>query len=135
MNAGFLNIFACTPLEIAYVREGITTASAPTASSSSNSAVALSKRGSSNGKKVKTYAFAHGCLSGHLLAGEEKFTIEHDLETDKVTYEVLAVSRPAGVVGLLGYPIIRLLQMKFGQDSAAAVKKALSKPAENAKKK
>eukprot|EP00983_Pelagomonas_calceolata_P073383 1152094-Pelagomonas_calceolata.AAC.3 len=33
---------------------------------------------------VQRFQFAHGCLKGHLLAGEESFAVEWDKEDDSV---------------------------------------------------
>lgn len=33
---------------------------------------------------IMRYQFAHGCLKGHMLAGEESFAVEWDKESDAV---------------------------------------------------
>jgi uncharacterized protein (UPF0548 family) len=70
---------------------------------------------------IARFGFAYGTLPGHVGTGEERFLIEWDPETDQVTYDILAFSKPAGVLSRLGYPILRRNQKRFGRDSAAAM--------------
>ena len=69
--------------------------------------------GGGGGKCVERFSFAHGCLEGHLLAGEESFVLERR-EDDSVWYGVNTFSRPAHPLAFLGYPAVRLLQMRLG---------------------
>lgn len=75
-----------------------------------------------DGRPRKRFAFAHGTLGGHLLAGEERFSVE--LASDgEVFYEAYAFSRPAHALSVLGYPVVRLMQKKFHRDSSEAMRR------------
>ena len=76
--------------------------------------------------RVESFSFAHGCLEGHMLAGEERFAVELLKDDDSVWYEVLAFSRPAHPLAYLSYPVVRLLQMRFARDSMHAVKAGMT---------
>ncbi|KAJ8764468.1 hypothetical protein K2173_006208 [Erythroxylum novogranatense] len=71
-------------------------------------------------KGMTSFSFGSGTLGGHLLAGEERFSIEMD-ENDQVWYEVLSFSKPAHFLSLLGYPYVNLRQKHFVRQSAFAV--------------
>ena len=67
-------------------------------------------------------AFAHGTTRGHLLSGEERFAVEWDGgEVGEVRYEVAAFSRPGHPLAAATYPVVRLLQRRFAQDSMKAL--------------
>ena len=82
--------------------------------------------GAGNGRCVERFAFAHGCLGGHLLAGEESFVLER-MEDDSVWYGVSTFSRPAHVLSFVGYPAVRVLQWKFARDSMRAMRVRLDR--------
>uniref|UniRef100_A0A6N2LXQ7 DUF1990 domain-containing protein n=2 Tax=Salix viminalis TaxID=40686 RepID=A0A6N2LXQ7_SALVM len=63
--------------------------------------------------------------SSHLLAGEERFSIEID-EKNQVWYEVLSFSKPAHFLSFIGYPYVQLRQKFFAHQSSNAVMKHLS---------
>jgi len=90
------------PLQIAYVIDG-----------------SKSKGGSS------MFAFGSGTLQGHLLAGEERFSVEVD-EEDRVWYEVVSLSKPAHILATLCYPYVQLRQKHFARQSGQAIRKHLS---------
>lgn len=69
-----------------------------------------------------SFGFGSGTLQGHLLAGEERFSIELD-ENDQVWYEVLSFSKPAHFLSFIGYPYVQLRQKYFAHQSANAVLK------------
>ncbi len=71
------------------------------------------------------FGFAYGTLPGHVESGEERFLVEWDRGDDAVWYNILAFSRPNHVLTRLGYPVVRLLQKRFGRDSAAAMRRAV----------
>ncbi|KAF5842808.1 hypothetical protein DUNSADRAFT_4692 [Dunaliella salina] len=75
---------------------------------------------------VQRFQFGHGCLKGHLLAGEESFAVEWDKEDDSVWYEVMTFSRPAHPVAMATYPLVRFYQRQYGKDSSTAMVKAIS---------
>jgi len=75
---------------------------------------------------ITKFGFAYGTLPGHVESGEERFLIEWDRETDTVWYDILAFSRPKHFLTRLGYPLVRRLQKRFAQDSAAAMFRAVN---------
>ncbi|XP_042375872.1 UPF0548 protein At2g17695-like isoform X2 [Zingiber officinale] len=88
------------PLQIAYVRED-------------TGGLSLNKA---------SFSFGSGTLRGHLLAGEERFSIELD-ENDKVWYEIYSFSKPAHILSVISYPYVKLRQKFFTQQSVDAMKK------------
>ncbi|GLT39317.1 hypothetical protein SLA2020_135150 [Shorea laevis] len=75
-------------------------------------------------KAVASFGVGSGTLQGHLLAGEERFSIELD-ENNQVWYEILSFSKPAHFLSLIGYPYVQFRQKYFAQHSANAVLKQL----------
>jgi uncharacterized protein (UPF0548 family) len=73
---------------------------------------------------VQKFGFAYGTLPGHVESGEERFLIEWDTSDDRVHYDILAFSKPNHLLIRLGYPFVRRLQKRFGQDSAASLLRA-----------
>jgi uncharacterized protein (UPF0548 family) len=72
------------------------------------------------------FGFAYGTLTNHAESGEELFEVFVDGESREVSYRIRAVSRPRAALARLGYPITRVLQARFRQDSAAAMWRAVS---------
>uniref|UniRef100_A0A0E0J4R6 DUF1990 domain-containing protein n=2 Tax=Oryza nivara TaxID=4536 RepID=A0A0E0J4R6_ORYNI len=89
------------PLQIAYVTDG----------NGSNS--------SGHGKGC-VFAYGSGTLQGHLLAGEERFSVQLD-EDDQVWYEVMSFSKPAHILSSLCYPYVQLRQKHFAHQSGQAL--------------
>ncbi|KAM3262509.1 hypothetical protein ACQJBY_052935 [Aegilops geniculata] len=77
------------------------------------------KRGGKGGDGG-VFAFGSGTLQGHLLAGEERFSVEVDAE-ERVWYEVVSFSKPAHPLSALCYPYVRLRQRHFARESGKAV--------------
>jgi uncharacterized protein (UPF0548 family) len=73
---------------------------------------------------LRRFGFAYGTLAEHAESGEERFTIEWSREDDSVWYDILAFSRPRQMFAKLGYPLSRLLQKRFAEDSKAAMLQA-----------
>ena len=73
----------------------------------------------------RKFGFAYGTLPDHAESGEEKFIVEWNEADDAVCYDILAFSRPNQFLARLGYPLIRRLQKRFAQDSAAAMKRGV----------
>jgi uncharacterized protein (UPF0548 family) len=71
------------------------------------------------------FGFAYGTLPEHLERGEERFHVEWDRETDRVSYEIFAFSRPNKFMSRIGYPLVRRGQRRFGRDSAASMLRAV----------
>jgi uncharacterized protein (UPF0548 family) len=74
--------------------------------------------------KPTRFAFAYGTLPGHIECGEEVFGVEMD-EDGVVWYDLRAFSKPKVWYVRLGYPLARLLQEKFRQDSALSVRRSV----------
>ncbi len=72
------------------------------------------------------FGFAYGTLPGHVESGEERFLIEWDRATDRVAYDILAISKPNHILTRLGYPLVRRSQKRFGRDSAASMFRAVN---------
>lgn len=75
---------------------------------------------------ISRFGFAYGTLPGHVESGEERFRVEWDQESDRVTYEILAFSKPNHILTRLGYPLVRRSQKRFGRDSAASMFRAVN---------
>jgi uncharacterized protein (UPF0548 family) len=73
----------------------------------------------------RKFGFAYGTLRNHAEQGEEIFTVSHRPDTDKVRYEIRAVSRPRAPLARLGYPVTRALQARFRRDSIQAMRQAV----------
>ncbi|KAI5684035.1 hypothetical protein M9H77_05263 [Catharanthus roseus] len=79
----------------------------------------------SSGKAKASFSFGGGTLQGHLLAGEERFSMTLD-EDNKVWYEIVSFSKPANFLSFIGYPYVLLKQKLFAYQSSMAVRKHLS---------
>jgi uncharacterized protein (UPF0548 family) len=73
---------------------------------------------------LQRFGFAYGTLPDHAGSGEERFLIEIN-ESGDVWYDILAFSRPQHVLARLGYPFVRVVQKRFGKESAAAMIKTV----------
>jgi len=76
--------------------------------------------------ETATFGFAYGTLPGHVESGEERFLIVWDRDTDQVSYDILAFSRPNHILTRLSYPLVRWKQKRFGRDSAASMFKSVN---------
>jgi uncharacterized protein (UPF0548 family) len=72
------------------------------------------------------FGFAYGTLPGHVEAGEERFLVEWDRATDRVSYDIFAFSRPRHILTRLGKWQVRRMQKRFAQDSTTAMVRAVS---------
>jgi uncharacterized protein (UPF0548 family) len=75
-------------------------------------------------KRKKTFSFAHTTLHGHLLAGEEKFTVEKE-EDERVYFKVETFSKADHILAKVTYPAVRALQKIFGAHAGLEMKKAV----------
>jgi uncharacterized protein (UPF0548 family) len=73
---------------------------------------------------TRRFSFAYGTLPEHVIRGEERFTVERDIRTDAVYYEILSFSRPATAMARAGYPIVRMLQDRFTRKSLSGMRRA-----------
>src|SRR5262245_18746854 len=62
------------------------------------------------------FGFAYGTLLDHVESGEERFTIEYHPD-DSIWYDILAFSRPRHPLVRLSFPLARMLQKRFAQES------------------
>jgi len=70
------------------------------------------------------FGFAYGTLTNHAESGEELFEVFIDPPTDQVLYRIRAISWPQATLARVGRPIVRKLQERFRDQSAAAMKRA-----------
>ena len=70
----------------------------------------------------RRFGFAYGTLRHHAESGEERFLVELDETTGRVTYSVLAFSRPRHILARLGYPLSRAAQRRFGTETVRAMR-------------
>lgn len=73
---------------------------------------------------VARFGFAYGTLTNHAESGEELFEVFIDPQTDEVIYRIRASSWPQATLARVGQPIVRVLQERFRDHSAAAMKRA-----------
>ncbi len=77
---------------------------------------------------VKKYGFAYGTLVEHAERGEERFSVEWNLEDNSVSYDLLAFSQPKHLLAKSGYPVTRMLQKRFARDSKQMMFAAVNSP-------
>jgi uncharacterized protein (UPF0548 family) len=70
------------------------------------------------------FGFGYGTLTNHAESGEELFEVFINPETDDVIYRIRACSWPQATLARVGQPIVRVLQKRFRDHSAAAMKRA-----------
>jgi uncharacterized protein (UPF0548 family) len=73
---------------------------------------------------VARFGFAYGTLTNHAESGEELFEVFIDPRTEDVLYRIRATSWPQATLARVGQPIVRVLQERFREQSAAAMKHA-----------
>lgn len=71
------------------------------------------------------FGFAYGTLPGHVESGEERFLVEWRHADHAVWYDILAFSRPRHLLTRIGKRQVRRMQKRFGQESAAAMQRAV----------
>lgn len=71
------------------------------------------------------YSFGSGTLKGHLIQGEERFSVEWSRKDDSVWYEVYSFSRPGNILSTVSAPFLRFLQHTFVNQSCDRMQKAL----------
>lgn len=72
---------------------------------------------------VERFGFAYGTVGQHLAAGEERFTVEHNLQDDSVWYEVYCFSKADHWLAKAFYPYLRFQQARFRRLSAMAMQR------------
>ncbi len=83
-------------------------------------------------RMVNRFGFTYGTLPGHIARGEETFLVEHNRQSDRVTYSVHAFSRPAHWIAWLGYPYLRFEQTRFRRLSGESMRMATLNPQQRA---
>lgn len=78
-----------------------------------------------NGGAVERFGFAYGTLTEHGESGEERFTVEFHRENGEVWYDLYAFSQPQHILAQIGFPIARMLQKDFAEDSKKAMLNAV----------
>ena len=71
------------------------------------------------------YGYAYGTMPAHAGSGEERFLIEWDRSDNTVWYDILAFSKPHGLLAHLGYQWLRIVQRRFREQSGAAMLQAV----------
>jgi uncharacterized protein (UPF0548 family) len=78
--------------------------------------------------EVERLGFAIGTLPGHSEHGEERFTVEYHHSDERVWYEVFAFAKGQHPLARLAPPLVKLVQRRFGRQSAEAMKRAVAQP-------
>ena len=73
---------------------------------------------------VTRFGFAYGTLTNHAESGEELFEVFIDPRTEDVVYRIRATSWPQATLARVGQPVVRVLQKRFREQSAAVMKHA-----------
>lgn len=73
----------------------------------------------------RRFGYGYGTLPDHVEQGEERFLIEWDFDSDRVTYEILAFSKPNHPLVAMLWPIAILIQDSFRKESLKALKNHL----------
>ncbi|HRG96363.1 MAG TPA: DUF1990 domain-containing protein [Polyangiaceae bacterium] len=71
-------------------------------------------------REPERFGFTFGTLPGHAECGEESFTVT--MSDDRVRYDVLAFSRPSGLLARLGAPVARAYQRRFQRETLATMR-------------
>ena len=72
-----------------------------------------------------SWGFAYGTLTNHAEMGEEIFQVSISPGSEEVSYRIRAASKPRAALARMGYPITRILQARFRQESIAAMQRAV----------
>lgn len=78
--------------------------------------------------KIERFGFAIGTLPAHAERGEERFTVELHQQDDSVWFELFAFAEPNHPLVKVGYPLLRLLQYRFGRGALRAMREAVRDP-------
>lgn len=68
------------------------------------------------------FGFIYKTTPHHAEQGEERFLLNIDPQSEQVSYELEAVSKPQNWLAALGYPITRIFQHRFARDSRERMK-------------
>ncbi len=67
------------------------------------------------------FGFGYGTLPEYALVGEERFTVEMDIASKNVTFEIFSFSRPKSLLMTMCRPLLRRAQRRFCVDSSTSV--------------
>ncbi|KXZ48377.1 hypothetical protein GPECTOR_28g784 [Gonium pectorale] len=73
----------------------------------------------------RSLRFAHGCVEGHMLAGEEGFGVEMQ-QDGSVWYDITTFSKPVHPLAIAFFPLTRYFQTRFTSESARLVQTAVA---------
>jgi uncharacterized protein (UPF0548 family) len=77
-------------------------------------------------RDTQAFGFIYKTAPQHIEEGEERFLLTFDPRTQKVQYELEAVSKPRNRLAKLGYPVTRAFQHKFARESHERMRMAVS---------
>jgi uncharacterized protein (UPF0548 family) len=72
--------------------------------------------------EASRFGFGYGTLAAHVERGEERFLVEQDADGN-VWYDLAAFSRPRHPLVRIFSPLARRIQLRFGRDSMAAMRR------------
>ena len=75
---------------------------------------------------LRRFGFSYGTLPGHAEAGEERFAVHWDRDSDRVSYDILAFFRPHRLVVRVAWPYLRHRVNRFRRESAAVMRAAVA---------
>ena len=73
---------------------------------------------------VARFSFAIGTVPGHAERGEERFTVEWRRGDDGVWLEIFSFATAHHPLVWAGYPLMRMLQRRFGRQAIEEVRRA-----------
>jgi uncharacterized protein (UPF0548 family) len=78
------------------------------------------------GDGIRRAGFVYSALSGHVAQGYERFLVEYDEETQRVTFDLTAVARPATPLLRLVRPLFTLMQRNFRSSCMRQLRQAIT---------
>jgi len=82
------------------------------------------------GYTSSSFSYGEGTMQGHLLAGEERYSLFMDRKDKSVHYQVSSLSKPDHLLSKVGYPVVCLLQSAFIHQSARSFAREVQKKEE-----
>ncbi|MHA3773071.1 DUF1990 domain-containing protein [Verrucomicrobiota bacterium sgz303538] len=70
---------------------------------------------------AQAFSFAIGTLPAHSERGEERFRVEWHRGDDSVWFDIYAFAGPQHWLARLGYPVVGVLQRRFGRQATDAM--------------
>ncbi len=72
------------------------------------------------------FGFIYATTRKHVEEGRERFLLMFDPATEVVTYVIEAISRPRHLFARVGYPISRIMQLRFAGESQLRLRQAVN---------